>query len=142
MDFQALHDADAALGIEDPAEALTALRQQTVTLTDQPFKWKDAKRVARESATGDWSRIVLRARATTASAAVFAAINAVESADDDVIDPKDPASWETFQAGLAALEGSGDLSAGTIAALNALSTVVRLQWPDLDFGHLQTARNV
>lgn len=127
--------ADSALGIDDPAQAAAALNARTVTKTGQKFFWKDAKRLARESATGDWGRIVARSRlqpnlppASLADAAILAAINAVESADDDVIDPSDPGSWQAWQSGLAALSAIGDLSANTITALNGLPTVVQLEW--------------
>lgn len=124
-----LKAADASLGIADPAEAAAALAQQTATLHNQPFMWADAKRVARESPTGDWARIVMRSRQvaslppqTPFDAAILAAINAVESADTDVVDPNDPGSWQAWSSGIAALSGVGDLSAGTVAALAALQT--------------------
>lgn len=117
--YLALKEADAALGIEDPAAAADSLKGATQALEHQLFQWRDAKRIAREA--GEWPRIVVRARSSELSAAVFAAINAVESADDDMIDPTSP----VWLAGTAALLQSGDLTQGTLDAINALGTVSR-----------------
>lgn len=146
--YSDLKAADAALGIDDPAAAAVALNAQTTTLTDQVILWRNAKRTARESTTGDWSRIVARARlqpslppTSGTDVAILAAINAVESADNDMIDPNDPGSWGAWQNGLAALHGVGDLSDTTVAALNELTTQTAPRWqPPLNAGDIQTAR--
>lgn len=142
--------ADAAQQppIADLTQAAETLNAQTITVSNRPFKWRDAKRIARAAPTGDWSRIVARARmtpalppATPGDAAILAAINAVESNDEDIIDPTDSAAWQALQAGIAALHGIGDLSTATIAALGELTTVIVPKWdPRLDAGHIQTAR--
>lgn len=145
-DLAALKLADAALGIADPSAAAEALRLQPGTvLINQPFSWREAKRIARESPTGDWSRIVARSRlqpglppTTTDDLAILAAINAVQSADTDIIDPASPA----WQGGLAALQGVGDLSTATALALHAIGTVTPLPWKDVDAGDVQTARAI
>lgn len=138
-DYPALKAADADLSppVPDPAQAVAAIRLLTTTKTGQPFKWKVARRIAREAPTGDWSRIVVRARqmpadppATIKDFAILAAINAVESVDDDIIDPNDPASWQAWENGLGALQAVGDLNADTVTKLNGLPTVVELPFAD------------
>jgi len=94
----------------------------------------EAKTIARQSATGDWSRIVLRSRqvatippATANDVAVLAAINVTESLDTDPIDQSNTATWPAWQAGIAALEASGDLSSASAALIAALSTQTTTQ---------------
>jgi hypothetical protein len=132
-----LQAAIAALDVPDDSDAQIAglLNAQTVVLSEQPFPWGQALLLARTAATGDWARIVARSRqtpalppATPTDAAILAAINATESQPGDVIDPTDAATWAAFQAGLAALEASGDLSSATIAAIGALTTVTAAAW--------------
>ncbi|WP_428485934.1 hypothetical protein [Rhodopila sp.] len=154
--YAALKTAVAALS---PVPAtldlvVAAINAQSTTLTSQTFPWSAAKLIARQASTGDWSRIVARARGTpalppasTADQAILAAINAVESLDSDIIDPTNAPTWAAFQAGLAALGpsgpggiGSGDISAATIAAITALTTVTGPAWvPAVTAGQVQTA---
>lgn len=124
-----------------------AINGQTTTLTNQPVKWADAKRLARTASTGDWSRIVARSRqvpavppATATDSAILAAINAVESADADVIDPTNSAEWTAFQNGLSALQAAGDLASATVSAIQALTSVTGPKWvPAVTPGDVQTA---
>lgn len=110
-------------------------------LTGQPFSWAAAKGIARGATTLDWPRIVARSaqRASAVlpppgtpldpnTAAILMAVNATESQDGDMVDPSHPEGWAAFQAGLAALQAIGDLSAKTVAAITALGTV---QEPDV-----------
>lgn len=142
--------ADAALSPAqpDPAAAAAALNAQTVSQTNRPILWADAKKVARTSSTGDWSRIVARSKqtptlppATANDAAILAAINAVESEDGDLIDPANSAQWTTFINGISSLEAAGDLSSATAAAIQGLTSVTTPTWqPPLTAGDVQTAR--
>lgn len=133
--YAELKVADAALGVADAAAAAAALNAQTDTLTNQVVRWVDAKRVARLAATGDWSRIVARARQTPAlppttaiDAAILAAINAVESMEADLIDPSDTAGWSAWVGGISTLKAAGDLSQASVDAIMALTTHARPVW--------------
>ena len=118
----------------DHAAAAVAINAPTVTTTGQPFLWSQATFIARTSVTGDWGRIVARSRQTPAlppvtaiDFAILAAINAVEGVGTDVIHPVDPA-WAAMQAGFAALLATGDISAATVAAIEALTISVSPAW--------------
>jgi hypothetical protein len=147
--YAALKAALAALSPVPPdiPSQVAAINAQTITLTNQPFAWSVAKALARTATTGDWSRIVARARqtptlppATATDAAILMAINAVEAEDADVMDPTNAERWATLQAGLAALQAIGDISAATVAAINALTTVTQPAWvPAVTAGDVQTA---
>jgi hypothetical protein len=148
--YAQLQAADAALvpTQSDPAQAAIVLNAQTIILNNQPVAWPAAKRIARTSSTGDWARIVARARQiptlppmTATDAAILAAINAIESEDTDIIDPANTAEWTAFQTGLNALQATGDISVATISAISALTTSIVPAWiPAVTAGDVQTAR--
>lgn len=122
--YQELKRLDAEQGIDDPAASAAALAGATVTLTDQPFKWKDAKDAARRN--GDWPKIVVRSRQvpvvppeTDIDDAILAAVDVVESADTDMIDPLSDVWLEDT----AALRAVGDISDATATTLSELDTV-------------------
>lgn len=126
------------------------LNVQTVARTGQPFPWGKVKGVARRSATGDWARIVARARqmpvlppATALDVAILAAINATEGVDSDIIDPAHAEAWGAFQGGVAALRASGDLSVATASAIAALASQTGLLWePPVTAADVQTAKSI
>jgi len=140
--YNALSPVPASL-----SDACAALNAQTTTLTNQPITWLATKKIARIASTGDWSRIVARSRqvpalppVTATDVAILAAINAEQSEDADILDPTNTAQWDAFQAGISALEASGDLTSATAAAIVALATVVMPTWqPAVTPGDLQTA---
>lgn len=90
-------------------------------LPNQPLRWGDVRGVAQ--ATGEWPNIVIRAEERPATNTVKAAINARATEPGQMIDPTDPRAWGAFQAGLQLFEAAGDLSAETVAAIQAMATV-------------------
>jgi hypothetical protein len=91
------------------------------------FKWGDARGIAQSH--GCWPLIVLRARATptippatVTDGAVLAAINAVSTEREQVIDATDAAVWQAFTTGIAAFRAVGDLTEAAVTAILALGT--------------------
>lgn len=141
--YAELKAADAALSpaVADLSDAAAALNAQAATVSVSLIPWTAIRKIARESATGDWPRIVKRAAlplaGTAGDAAILVATNAVESRDTDLIDPASP----VWQGGLAVLQAAGDLSHATIDAIAALSTATTPKWdPPVTPGDIQTAR--
>lgn len=145
--------AISALPLPTPTDPVTIaglLNAQTMTLNNQPFMLSQARMMARLSMTGDWARIVTRSRmtanlppTTVADMAILAAINVCAGGDTDVIDPSNSAAWAVWQAGMAALEASGDLSAATVAEISALTTVTVPVWiPELQPNDIKTAQEI
>ena len=134
----------------DPSAVAAALNAQTVAMQNQPFPLSAARLIARQSASGDWARIVTRARmtanlppTTAADMAILAAINVCAGGDSDVIDPANTATWTAWQEGVGALEASGDLSAATVAAIAALTTMTVPAWvPAIQAIDVATAQGI
>lgn len=146
--YAKLKAADAALGIADPGAAAAALAAQTVTLTGQPFPWSAAVVVAQESVNFSWSRIQARSKqtatlppSTATDYAILAALSAISTPLDRVIDPSNTVAWQTLLGGMQALVGIGDMIAADVTAIEALGTQVVPTWqPAPTAGDLQTAR--
>ena len=123
------------------------MQSYQLTLTNQPVSWSSIKRVARTASTGDWARVLARSEqtpnlppATSTDAAILAAKNAVSSLDTDLIDPTNTAEWSALQNGLSALQAEGDMAASTVAAINALPTVVTTPLANVQLYDLQYAQ--
>ena len=91
------------------------------------FKWGDARGIAQ--AHGCWPFIVLRARKTPAMPpagvedwAILAAINAVSTEREQVIDAADENEWAAFTGGIQAFRAVGDLTQAAATAILALGT--------------------
>ena len=67
-----------------PDAIVDSINAQTATAV-VPFTWAAVKMVAQRS--GNWSKVVLRARLSDGSAANLAAINAYETPEDRLFDP-------------------------------------------------------
>jgi hypothetical protein len=120
-------------------DALTRLSAQTTTLIHQPFAAAAAKVIAQTSANLSWGKIVQLSRSTGADVATLAAITIYEVPDSQRIDPTNGPAWAAWNAGIAALQAQGALSADDVAALSALSTATSPTWPGLTYGDVQTA---
>jgi hypothetical protein len=120
-DYQALKAADAALGIEDPAESAAALNAQTQNVTvDVP----NASIRAILAATMEYSKVVLvseeRDYLATPLETVELAIWAVDflnSGGTTVAHAKDATAWDKVVANFDALPVVSDASMDAIRAL-------------------------
>ncbi len=91
----------------------------------RPFKWGEARGIAQ--AHGCWPFIVLRSRktpnlppASMEDGAILAAINAVGTEREQVIEASDPNVWAAFSGGIQAFLAVGDLTQAAADAILAL----------------------
>lgn len=135
--------AAAIAALSPPAgsvsDALERLSAETTTLTNQPFAAVRAKVIAQTSANLSWGKIVQLSRGTGTDVATLAAITIYEVLDSQTIDPTNAAAWAAWNAGIAALQAGGYLSADDVTAISALTTVTAPTWPGLTYGDVQGA---
>jgi hypothetical protein len=114
-------------------ECITAtLNAQTTTLTEQPFTWGQARKIANN--TGCWANVILTARQTPsalppvspADIAIYASIQASSYSDTDVIDPS--INGTLFNESLAALLEAGIVTQDCVDQIIALATVTVPVW--------------
>lgn len=139
-DYLAVKEADAALGIDDPAEAADALNQQTQTVT-VAVATSDMREVLWPPL--EYAEIVLisqeRDFATTPRETVLQAITARSVLDSgSTIAADDVTQWDEVTADLREL---GVVSTASTDAIASLRTATVPVWqPPLDAGTIQTAR--
>ena len=140
--WSAISPAPASL-----SAGLAQVRAYQVTLTNQIVALSAAKRIARMAATGDWGRVMARSDqvpnlppTTATDAAILAAKNVTSMPDTDQIDPTNAGEWATFQNGLSALQAIGDLSAATVTAIGALTSLVTYPLAGVQLYDLQYAQ--
>lgn len=139
-DYTALKAADAALGIEDPAEAAAALNEQTDVAT-VAVQATDMRAVLWP--TLEYAEIVLLSQerdfAVTPRETVLQAITVRSVLDSGGTIPADAETqWEQVTADLRELE---PISVDSMNAISALRTDTVPVWqPPVTYGDIQTAR--
>lgn len=145
LDWELLREADAALGIDDPASAAEALNAQTDTVP-RDILATDARAIL--LVTGEYGALVLLSRQTPSvsvpAALVAAAISAIATLDQSVtIQVTDPVKWGAVQTMLAAFVAAGAISETSRDALLAMRDVNVPRWPvtvtEADITHARSA---
>lgn len=119
------------------AQCLAILIGQTASVS-APFTWGAAVVAMQKSANFSWPRIIARSKqsptlppASGLDYAILAAINAVSTPMDRIIDSMDTVGWATVQGGMQALQGVGDMTAADVAAIVALVSQTLPAWPGI-----------
>lgn len=140
MDYIALKEADAALGIEDPAESAAELNKQTQIVT-AAVSTNEMRNILWPPL--EYAEIVLLSQerdfTTTTRDTVKLAITARSILDSNSIyDADDVAEWEQIKADLQDL---GVVSTASIDSIGALRQATVPVWePPVTYGDIQTAR--
>lgn len=138
MDYFALKEADAVLGISDPEQAAAALNAQTVTLPPQNIPADLIRNILRRPL--EWPRILLVARMALSGAVpptatdqlVTACVAAADLADSStLIQTSDESVWATFLSGIQAFLAAGLIGQASHDAIVALRTPTVPAWPKI-----------
>lgn len=141
--YQQLKDADAALGIDDPAQAAAALNAQTDTVLVD-VSAADARAVL--LITGEWFKVKQLAKQPLTGGPADQVIAAADICIDTLtlastLPTGDPAQWEAMQPMIQGLLAAGVVSQSSVDAWVAMRSRTMPKWqPALDAGHIQTAR--
>lgn len=130
LDYNALKAADAALNPPqaDPAAAAAALNAQTITSGPTDFSAISALNILLIS--GEWPKVIIRTEARPLDAIVGAALSATTLLQArGIISGTDETAWAAFIAALNGLQSVGDISAASVAAIEALRTPTKPAWP-------------
>ena len=141
--FNELKAADVAIGIEDLAAAAVALNAQSVArVRDIPTA--EARAVLLLS--GEWFRIKQLAKLDLNGTARDRVVAAADVCVDTLtlttmLHTADEATWTAMQPLIGGLQQAGVLSAGSVAAWEAMRTPTVPVWsPPVTAGDIQTAR--